>query len=488
MLKRTSFFPRIFAEKCLASTKYCRLIRTTSSDTFPTTRQVVPEKDFSLKRALIVAKLSRYEFEKRRYPDLNSTQLEEKIRGRGTDYDSLIHFNEMHSNFRKSVVDAFRHCGVEVRVVDRHSITKESINWADIIVPVGGDGTFLMAASRADFINAPAGRKVPVVGFNSDPESSEGRLMLPKVYSADTKSAIERIMNHNFTWMHRSRIRITHLASNGNLPEAIDLHEHKGNNMEHLSLEPELLDSHEQELYDAKVKRTLPYLALNEVFIGETLSARVSHLQLRADGVVTNTKCSGLCVSTGIFGQAHTDKFHKMPHGAHFGAPRFNVWLQEDMICKVDLPFFLQTLLIVNGEVPDFPLISPSLHLLKVIPINRLSPKNVEELLTILRQGNHLVGHLDANEIAREYNRRLVFPPDDPRLCYSIREEIRVGVWPNPKGGMESRAFASKLFIQSRCLDASLVIDGSISYPFNDGAKVVLETRPEDALLTISME
>ena len=23
---------------------------------------------------------------------------------------------------------------------------------------------------------------------------------------------------------------------------------------------------------------------------------------------------------------------------------------------------------------------------------------------------------------------------DDPRLCYSIREQICVGVWPNPKG------------------------------------------------------
>lgn len=122
-----------------------------------------------------------------------------------------------------------------------------------------------MAASRADFIKGPVGRKIPVMGFNSDPESSEGRLMLPKNYSTNTKSAIERIMKHDFTWMHRSRIRITHLASNGNLPEAIDLHEHKGNNMEHLCLEPELLDPEEQELYDAKVKRTLPYLALNEV-------------------------------------------------------------------------------------------------------------------------------------------------------------------------------------------------------------------------------
>lgn len=33
-----------------------------------------------------------------------------------------------------------------------------------------------------------------------------------------------------------------------------------------------------------------------------------------------------------------------------------------------------------------------------------------------------------------------------------------------------------------------LVIDGSIAYPFNDGAKVLLEVYPEDALLTVNME
>lgn len=33
-----------------------------------------------------------------------------------------------------------------------------------------------------------------------------------------------------------------------------------------------------------------------------------------------------------------------------------------------------------------------------------------------------------------------------------------------------------------------LVIDGSIAYPFNDGAKVVLEVHPEDALLTVVMD
>ena len=32
-----------------------------------------------------------------------------------------------------------------------------------------------------------------------------------------------------------------------------------------------------------------------------------------------------------------------------------------------------------------------------------------------------------------------------------------------------------------------LVIDGSIAYPFNDGTKALLETLPEDALLTVKM-
>lgn len=95
---------------------------------------------------------------------------------------------------------------------------------------------------------------------------------------------------------------------------------------------------------------------------------------------------------------------------------------------------------------------------------------------------------------------------EDPRLCYSIREQICVGVWPNPKG-FESRDFAQNLYIKSRCIDASefhnrhtqpsqlfnislsgLVIDGSIAYPFNDGTKAMLEVLPEDALLTVKMK
>lgn len=79
-----------------------------------------------------------------------------------------------------------------------------------------------------------------------------------------------------------------------------------------------------------------------------------------------------------------------------------------------------------------------------------------------------------------------IFFLDDPRLCYSIREQICVGVWPNPKG-LESRGFAKTFFVKSRCIDASLVIDGSIAYPFNDGTRALLEIHPSDALLTVNL-
>lgn len=180
------------------------------------------------------------------------------------------------------------------------SINREAIDWADVIVPIGGDGTYLMAASRAGSIYSNARNKKPVVGFNSDPMSSEGRLMLPKHHSGDIDRAIKAILRKDFEWMHRSRIRITLLSANGKVPSATDLHEHKGGSIEHLCLEADALSEHEQRIYKARVKRAVPYLALNEVFIGETLAARVSYLQLKVDDYKeTSTKCSGLCVSTG---------------------------------------------------------------------------------------------------------------------------------------------------------------------------------------------
>ncbi|XP_037045451.1 NAD kinase 2, mitochondrial isoform X1 [Bradysia coprophila] len=384
-------------------------------------------KQFKPSKALIVTKLSRLEFEQQRQPNLSRNELEKNIRHRGSDYDVMLNFHTIHKEFERKIAQCFNKFGVEVKLVNRLIITKEHIKWADILVPVGGDGTFLMTAGRASVFN-PTVTKTPLVGFNSDPLRSEGRLMLPKKYSYDPEEAIRRIVKGDFKWVHRSRIRVTLFGQNGTVPQATDLHE----NSFQCPVEPtgaESLSELDSKKYKTSKMFMVPYLALNEVFIGETLSARVSYLQMAVDGneTFTKTKSSGLCVSTGTGSTS---------------------WLTST---------------------------------------NRLSVKNVKTLLEIIESKNGSLHNVNPSSVCKEYNDRLVFPPDDPRLCYSIREQICVGVWPNPKG-FESIGFAKTILIKSRCLDASLVLDGSISYPFNDGAKVLLEVQPDDSLLTISID
>ncbi|XP_013105071.2 NAD kinase 2, mitochondrial isoform X1 [Stomoxys calcitrans] len=391
-------------------------------------------KNFKLQRALLVSKLSRYEFEQLRHPHLNPEQLEAKLRDRGTDFDALIFLHNLHKDFERTIVRSFQDVGCEVKLANRvefrSSLSKDIMHWADVIVPIGGDGTFLLAAGRASPLFAQSQQKTPIVGFNSDPKRSEGRLMLPKHYSENPADAVAKIKSGDFQWMNRSRIRTTLLGNNGKIPESTDLYRHCVSKMEQEKTEPQFLSKEMSRKYKAKMKRILPYLALNEVFIGESLSARVSHLQLVVNHqhIVNKTKSSGLCVSTG------------------------------------------------TG--------STSWH----TSINRISRKHMEDLFQVLPDtAKKALRGISIEELVNIYNQNLLFPPDDPRISYSIREQICVGVWPSPKD-FESRGFVKNLFVKSRCIDANLVIDGSISYPFNDGAKALLEIHPEDALLAISLD
>ena len=52
---------------------------------------------------------------------------------------------------------------LEYRLVERSEYTPELVDWADIIVSAGGDGTFLWAASNVK------GHDKPVIGYNTDP-------------------------------------------------------------------------------------------------------------------------------------------------------------------------------------------------------------------------------------------------------------------------------------------------------------------------------
>lgn len=72
-----------------------------------------------LKHVLVVSKLSRYEFEQRRNQNLNSKQLEMFLKKRGTDYDKLVKFHDLHKKFEENVINTLEKLGVKVTVGNR---------------------------------------------------------------------------------------------------------------------------------------------------------------------------------------------------------------------------------------------------------------------------------------------------------------------------------------------------------------------------------
>lgn len=78
-----------------------------------------PENEFKIAKALIVSKLSRLELESHRNAKLSESQLEQLIRNRGADYDSLVYHHHLHKNFRQRVAQAFTDLGVQVQLTNR---------------------------------------------------------------------------------------------------------------------------------------------------------------------------------------------------------------------------------------------------------------------------------------------------------------------------------------------------------------------------------
>lgn len=375
----------------------------------------VAKPQIKLNKVLIVSKLSRFEFEKNKHKTLSDKELEDHLKRRGTDYDKLLHHHKLHKAFETTIVNAFKKNNVQVEIANRYSYTKNVVDWADVIIPTGGDGTFLLAASKINDNNKP------IIGLNSDPTRSEGYLCLPKHYSTKIEEVIEKLKTGAFKWLMRSRIRVSlqgekgiYKVRNMHSVEAVD----DVDEVKNISIE----------LKGKETPTRLPSLALNEVFIGESVSARVSSLEmwLNDDPTQTILKCSGLLLATGTGSTA---------------------WHRS---------------------------------------INRIPVQIVAELLRLLdfecTEGKDSL----ATVLADIYNKKLVFDPSETQICYTIRDIISAGVWPQPKG-IKSRGFAPKVKVKSHCFDASLVIDGGIAYPFNDGVVAELSMHPEDALRTVTL-
>jgi NAD+ kinase len=70
------------------------------------------------------------------------------------------------------------------------------------------------------------------------------------------------------------------------------------------------------------------------------------------------------------------------------------------------------------------------------------------------------------------------------KMAYTIRDPVVFGTdfHHNPRG------FAKTIEVKSRMTEANIVIDGGLSYKFNDGANATFDILEEDALRTISLK
>nr|KAF6441592.1 NAD kinase 2, mitochondrial [Rousettus aegyptiacus] len=226
-----------------------------------------PDGGFRPSRVVVVAKTTRYEFEQQRYryAELSEEDLKQLLALKGSSYNGLLERHHIHTKNVEHILDSLRNEGIEVRLVKRREYDEETVRWADAVIAAGGDGTMLLAASKV------LDRLKPVIGVNTDPERSEGHLCLPVRYTHSFPEALQKFYCGEFRWLWRQRIRL-YLEGTGINPVPVDLHEQQ------LSLNQHSRAFNIERVHDERSEASgpqlLPVRALNEVFIGESLSSR----------------------------------------------------------------------------------------------------------------------------------------------------------------------------------------------------------------------
>ncbi|XP_074138754.1 NAD kinase 2, mitochondrial isoform X6 [Sminthopsis crassicaudata] len=380
-----------------------------------------PAGGFRPARVVVVAKTTRYEFEQQRYryAELSEDDLKQLLALKGSSYNGLLERHHIHTRNVEHILDSLRNEGIEVRLVKRREYDEETVRWADAIIAAGGDGTMLLAASKV------LDRFKPVIGVNTDPERSEGHLCLPVRYTHSFPEALQKLYRGEFRWLWRQRIRL-YLEGTGINPIPVDLHEQQ------LSLDQHSKALNSSRICDQRTEVSGPYLlpvrALNEVFIGESLSSRASYYEISVDdGPWEKQKSSGLNLCTGTGSKA---------------------WSYN---------------------------------------INRVATQAVEDVLKIAKEQANLDFPLNkelVEKVTNEYNESLLYSPEEPKMLFSIREPIVNRIFSSSR----QRCFSSKVCVRSRCWDACMVIDGGTSFEFNDGAIASIMINRDDELRTVLLE
>ena len=152
---------------------------------------------FSPRRVLVVQKRTRLVQETQRRP----CYLENlQTAGRHDDLVAIKTRHDVHEANLSIILNALKSHFDEVALVD--TINKKHVEWADLFISAGGDGTFLNVASQLE------GGKL-LIGLNTDPERSVGHLCARSRFgNSNLKYVIKQLAGGKCTFIKRSRIRV----------------------------------------------------------------------------------------------------------------------------------------------------------------------------------------------------------------------------------------------------------------------------------------
>jgi len=403
----------------------------------------------SIEKVLIYNKLTAFEYHKHRYTTYFATT--KVVDAHYEHQDSLATLKQALYDYGiqpcniKTVQT--RHQGYNLLYkngqedsIDKYHFPPKDFFQPDLIIAIGGDGTFL----RASHLIHPKLKTlhVPIVGINSNPKFSEGRLMLKTPNPEDPIDVkLKKLFNsHKIEVTTRNRIQVTLTTKNRLNFVPKDFYDELPLN-EIRTLNPKNI--HDPDYFKRLNKRyarqgyksaELPIVALNDVYVGERGASMVSNLEISFRSSETNEiielakqKSSGVVFCTGTGSTGWTNSINKI----------------TDSVTK--------------SVLANIQAIRPNLTL------------NETEIQKITQRVNE---------------RRTVFDPETPAMGMTFREAINNSISSAIKSS--NFVFTDEASVKSRLHHGLITIDGSTFHSFPSGSSINLEMNKKMAIKCIT--
>lgn len=360
-----------------------------------------------------MSKLTSLEYLRSQNADLDVDQILSRMKGEGLNPDDILAEHQRQIACEQNLISVLNKLDISFRITKRMGTASRYVNWADLVVTIGGDDMFLLASKLI------TNNTKPVCGINPN-ISKKNTFTVPSKYVADIESMFKKLYKGDYDTLMRSRIK-TIMVGEGLFRRPFHIHEKSSRDRRPKVLTQSIQRKIEDSDFQPR-ERILPWLALNEVFIGEFLAARPITLLLDIEEQKSyKIRCSGMCICTGT--------------GSRFWYKTINIQSAETVEKIVE---------IATGE--------------------KLSRQEIYKILN-------------------KYHQALIYSEEDLNMTYMIREMYHNSRC--ERNNCPSKQKCNKLSVKSFGFDAGIMIDGSISMPFNDGVVATFEIKPEYSLKTI---